>query len=128
MKHLLLSFFCLVFAATTFAQKVDTLVTETWLNGAWQNQAKIISVYDATCRNTSVLTQTWKPETSEWINAGLLTYTYNGAGHITKSLTQTWEPGSSTWINVLMVTNTYNASSQLTSALSQSWSGTAWLN
>lgn len=126
MKKLLLFIFSLVFSATVFCQKVDTVTSDAWKNNTWQHTTRTIYSYNSQCLTISFLLQTWQQGSSSWADTLLYSLSYNSNNEVSQSIAQIWNKNTSTWDNFLRQTYSYNSDDLLDSLLSEFWMSNNW--
>jgi len=126
MKKLIAFAFCVIFSMTTYGQKVQSVLFESWTSGSWQSYMKQTNTYDVNQYITSYLTQLWDSPSSSWVNNTLVNYTNNGNGIIQQYISQTWDSPSSTWKNSERGTYTYNASDKPLTITYETYTGGSW--
>lgn len=144
----------LILALNMSAQKLDTLLTDTWTGSVWQRLSKQINTYDGSGFLINSLTQVWNIPTTSWVNSVQIKYKNNPDGTVLRDTSQFWVGTS--WINNALTTytylgstkkvltstlqtlpglanssrqtNTYDGSNFLITTLNETWNGAAWQN
>ena len=118
----------LFFGMSANAQKIETTLTETWINGGWQNLYKQTNSYDANTYLIHTLSEVWNDPTTAWENSVVSDYTNDSTGKVLENITQTWDRINSIWVNSHRITNMYNGNDKLHTTINEVWNGVTWIN
>lgn len=120
MKPLFSTLATIMISSFIYAQnKIDTLVYAQWNGSNWQNNTRTISSYDADCRLSTDLIQSWNTGSQSWINLQLTTYNYLVDDYLSSSLSQNWNNSLNKWDDNYRKTITYDGSFKILSIVDQ---------
>lgn len=125
-KSITLGIFFL-FSVYSPAQNIESILNETWENGAWENSSQTLNTFDSSNFLTNTLTQSWIAPSGPWENAYQVNYSNNPNGTVNQYVAQSWNIGTSSWENTLRSTYTYNSTNKVLTIVSEIWLGN-WQN
>ena len=106
--------------------KVDTSVYTRWSGSDWENDSRTISSYDADCRLSNILSQTWDEISYVWNNQSLQIYSYNTNDYVSDVVTQIWDTSTNSWNNSSRNVYTYDNSFKVLLLNIQYWEDGNW--
>ncbi|HVZ39769.1 MAG TPA: hypothetical protein VHI13_10865 [Candidatus Kapabacteria bacterium] len=114
-------------AASSSHHLLQTL-NEEWVNGAWRNNTRTTSTYDAGGYEVSSLEETWDTVAAAWQPMTKDVFTNGSNGRPTQVITQQWNDTTNAWENATRTSYTYSGSDKVSQMLVETWVGDAWLN
>ncbi|MET0760211.1 MAG: T9SS type A sorting domain-containing protein [Flavobacterium sp.] len=120
-------FISLLFSLNSSGQNINSILTETWTNQAWENFTLTTNTYTGNNLTNSV-NQNWNTFSNSWQNVYQSNHTYDSNGNVSQSIFQSWGNVSNIWNNSSRFTFTYNASDRVLTTVIEIWDAGNWEN
>lgn len=121
---LMLFFIFFLSSLNSMGQKIQSSLSETWKNGAWEYLSQTIYTYDGNQYLIHDLTQAWD---TSWKDSFQTNYTNNPDGTVQQSISQSWNTGTVSWGNLQRTNYTYTAAKKQLTSESEIWFEPDWM-